>query len=118
MNPASHMANENIHLCFETFANPLRTRILKVLEQKPMNVSELTSTLEVERTRVSHSLAILRNCNVIIMEKQGKQRICKLNKKSVLHSKEQKKGDFFSIIKEHKQQQCIRCHKNRKQVHD
>jgi DNA-binding transcriptional ArsR family regulator len=109
----SHKVNtmKDLHLCFETLANPLRTSILSTLQNGPMNVTQLVATLEVERTRVSQSLKILRNCSFVNVEKRGKERIYKLNGESILHKAEQGNKGIFHIIQEHKENNCITCHK-------
>jgi DNA-binding transcriptional ArsR family regulator len=102
---------KDLHLCFETLANPLRTAILNVLESEPMNVSQLTTKLGAERTRISHDLKILRNCNFVTVQKEGKQRIYSINGNSVLQNAAQGNQGIFSIIQEHKENNCATCHK-------
>jgi len=104
----SHME----YLCFETLANELRVQILKKLKKKPMNVNELVEQLGVERTRVSHSLQMLRECKFVIVKKQGKERIYDLNKDSPLCSK--KYTTVFEAIISHKEKNCEACKKCRK----
>lgn len=104
------MEQHDLSLCFETLANELRVQILKLLEEKPMNVTELTEKLGVERTRVSHSLEMLRNCKLVSMTKQGKEHIYAINTTSPFFSKEQK-GGLFALMHEHKGKSCGSCYK-------
>ena len=104
------MEQHDVSLCFETLANELRVQILKLLEDKPMNVSDMTTKLGVERTRVSHSLEMLRNCKLVSMTKQGKEHIYAINNASPFFSKEQK-GGLFSLMHDHKQKSCGSCYK-------
>lgn len=104
------MENHNVSLCFETLANELRVHILKALHEKPMNVTELTEKIGLERTRISHSLEMLRNCNLVTLTKKGKERIYAINTTSPFFSKEQK-GGLFSLMQEHKQKSCGNCYK-------
>lgn len=97
------------YLCFETLANELRIHILKQLKKKSMNVNTLVENLHVERTRVSHSLQMLKKCKFIIMTKQGKERIYSLNKDSPLCSK--KYATVFDAILSHKEKNCDGCKK-------
>ncbi len=97
------------YLCFETLANELRIQILKELKKKPMNVNDLVEHLGVERTRVSHSLQMLRDCKFVIVKKQGKERIYALNKNSPLCSK--KYATVFDAIVSHKEKNCEACKK-------
>ena len=104
------MDSHDVSLCFETLANELRVQILKLLEENPMNVTEMTEKLGVERTRVSHSLEMLRNCKLVSMTKQGKEHIYAINTASPFFSKEQK-GGLFSLMHEHKGKSCGNCYK-------
>ncbi len=104
------MEAHDVSLCFETLANELRVQILTILEAGPMNVSDLTQKLGVERTRVSHSLEMLRNCKLVMMSKQGKEHIYTINNNSPFFSKEQK-GGLFALMHEHKGKSCGNCYK-------
>lgn len=104
------MESHDLSLCFETLANELRVQILKILESGAMNVSDLTQKLGVERTRVSHSLEMLRNCKLVNMTKQGKEHIYAINDSSPFFSKEQK-GGLFALMHEHKGKSCGSCYK-------
>lgn len=104
------METHDVSLCFETLANELRVQILKILHEKPMNVNELTEKLGVERTRVSHSLQMLRDCKLVTVTKQGKEHIYTINNASPFFSTEQK-GGLFTLMQEHKQKSCGSCYK-------
>ncbi len=104
------MESHNIALCFETLANELRVKILDSLKENPMNVTELTEALNVERTRVSHSLQMLRDCKLVHVTKQGKEHIYTINKDSPFFNKEQK-GGLFAVMREHKHKTCVTCYK-------
>lgn len=104
------MESHDVSLCFETLANELRVQILTLLEAGSMNVSDLTKKIGVERTRVSHSLEMLRNCKLVTMTKQGKEHIYAINTASPFFSKEQK-GGLFALMHEHKGKSCGSCYK-------
>ncbi len=74
-----------------------------------MNVNELTHALGVERTRVSHSLQMLRDCKFVYMEKRGKERVYALNTHSILHAAEEGNKGLFALMEEHKQKNCGTC---------
>lgn len=61
------------HLCFETLANDLRVRIMDGLSRKPMTVGEIARLVNAERSTVSHSLQVLRDCSYVYSQKQGKE---------------------------------------------
>ncbi len=104
------MESHDVSLCFETLANELRVQILKILEERPMNVTDITEKTGVERTRVSHSLEMLRNCKLVAMTKQGKEHIYAINNNSPFFNKEQK-GSLFILMQDHKQKSCGSCYK-------
>src|SRR3989344_6068792 len=66
------------HLCFETLANELRLKIIDNLKEKPLSVEELSKRVGAERSTVSHSLQMLRECSYVDVEKAGKQRVYSL----------------------------------------
>ena len=105
---------ENTHLCFETVANQLRIQILTALKNKPMNVNDLVKQLDVERTRVSHSLQMLRDCKFVHVKQQGKERIYEINVDSPFFVAKNAKQDalgIFAFIQDHKENVCMNCHK-------
>ncbi len=96
------IASNQYDLCFETLSNQTRIKILKKLSEKPRSVSELVSELEIEQSRLSHSLQMLRDCNYVDVKQVGKKRIYSL-KENVLEKKE---GNLFEVIDAHVQEYC------------
>jgi DNA-binding transcriptional ArsR family regulator len=72
------------HIFFRNLGNPLRIQIISALKEKPSSVNVLSKKLKVEQSKLSHALAQLRSCNLVISEQKGKQRIYSLNKKTML----------------------------------
>ncbi|MBR9703143.1 winged helix-turn-helix transcriptional regulator [Candidatus Woesearchaeota archaeon] len=92
-------------LCLEIFANELRMNIIKQLKEGPKNVTELTETLGVERSRVSHALLELKKCHVITAKKKGRQMIYSLNAGTPISGK----GSLFTLVERHIQHNCPTC---------
>ncbi len=90
--------------CFRTLANPLRIRIIELLKKRPMAVSELSKQLKAERSKVSHALKKLKECNFVESERRGKRNIYSLTK-SVLNDVKVK-GNIFDVIKTHVEKYC------------
>ena len=90
--------------CFRTLANPLRIRIIELLKKRPMAVSELSKQLKAERSKVSHALKKLRECNFVESRREGKRNIYSLTK-SVLNDV-RVKGNIFDVIKTHVEKYC------------
>ena len=78
------MKNNTYHLFFSNLANPLKIDIITSLKEKEKNVSELVKELRVEQSKISHALKSLRNCNIVEVQQNGKERIYSLNKKTIL----------------------------------
>ncbi len=79
-----------------------------LLKNKPMNVSEISEELKVERSNVSHALDALRKCSLVNFKKQGKQMIYAINDTPLMH----KTGDsIFKIVEDHKKEFCKDCYK-------
>lgn len=57
---------------FQALADPTRVRILELLVERPMTVSELVSTLGLAQGRVSSHLTCLRWCGYVRAEVDGR----------------------------------------------
>jgi DNA-binding transcriptional ArsR family regulator len=90
--------------CFKTLANPLRVQIINLLRNEPMSVSELSNRLAAERSKVSHALRKLKECNFVESKRKGKHNIYSLTK-SVLNDVKVK-GNIFDVIKTHVEKYC------------
>jgi DNA-binding transcriptional ArsR family regulator len=78
--------NKTYHIFFGNLANPLRIEIIAALKQSQsgLSVNELASNLWVGQSKLSHALANLRQCNLVLVRQNGKKRIYSLNKKTML----------------------------------
>ena len=56
----------------KALGEPLRLRIVDVLRDGPMNVSELAERLKSEIVTVSHHLGILRHAGLVERQRQGR----------------------------------------------
>lgn len=68
---------------FSTLANPTRLAIIQFLDEGPKSVSEIVNALGQEQSMVSHNLRPLVNCKLVNAKREGKQRIYRLNKKTL-----------------------------------
>ena len=75
--------NDTCHLFFSTLANPTRLAILETLHDGPKNVAELAKLLSHERSMISHNLKPLEDCAFVFSERQGKNRIYRVNKEII-----------------------------------
>jgi DNA-binding transcriptional ArsR family regulator len=72
------------NIFFTNLANPLKVKIILLLRVKEMNVTDLTKALKVEQSKISHALKSLRNCKIVNLKQQGKERIYSLNKQTIV----------------------------------
>ena len=81
------MTKDNERYCvdfFSTLANSIRLAILHSLLRSEKNVTELVNDVRVERTLISHNLALMCDMNLISYSKRGKERIYSPNEKLVV----------------------------------
>jgi len=69
---------------FANLANPTRLAAIQQLMEKPMSVTELAAALGQEQSMISHNLKPLLQCNLILIEKQGKKHIYTINQETML----------------------------------
>jgi len=72
-----------IDLLFKTLADPNRRRVLHLLKQKEMTVSELLVHFDITQASLSHHLNILKRSNLVTDHRRG-QFICYSLNESVL----------------------------------
>lgn len=60
-------------------ADPDRLRIVECLQMGAITVSDIAEILSMEVVRVSHHLGVLRSNAIVLVEKQGRHRVYRLN---------------------------------------
>lgn len=83
---------------FGNLASPLKTKIIEHLKKKSLTVSELSEKINEEQSKISHALANLKECSIVISEPKGKNRIYSLNKETIV--------PLLKIIDKHKSKNC------------
>ena len=78
---------------FATLANPTRLAALETLMERPMNVTQLAETLGQEQSMISHNLRPLVTCQLVHVEKRGRERLYSLNHETV--------NPLFKVIENH-----------------
>ena len=58
---------------FKVFGDPTRAKILYVLEQSELNVTEIALCLNMTNSAISHQLRILRQSKLVKARKSGKE---------------------------------------------
>lgn len=85
---------------FETISPKIRIRILELLQEKPMSVTEICKALGEEQSKISHSLKKLAECHFLDVEQKGKQRIYSLNRETML--------PLMKLVEKHVTKYCCR----------
>ena len=83
-----------------TLSNKTRLEIIQALKDNPKNVSQLTEELGIHQTTVSHSLKRLLDCGFVFVEKNGKERIYAVNKKTI--------RPLITLMEDHIKNYCCR----------
>jgi DNA-binding transcriptional ArsR family regulator len=58
---------------FKIFGNPTRLKIISLLSYEDLCVCDICEALDLNQNAVSNQLRILRACNIVKFEKEGKQ---------------------------------------------
>jgi DNA-binding transcriptional ArsR family regulator len=76
--------HNSYHVFFTNLANQLKIGIILELREGDKNVTELVKGLGVEQSKLSHALVSLKNCNIVNVKTEGKQRVYSLNKDTIV----------------------------------
>jgi len=63
---------------FQAIADPTRRQILNMLTRQPLNVNSLAEKFDMSRQAVSLHLKILKECGMISIQQEGRERYCEL----------------------------------------
>lgn len=63
---------------FQAIADPVRRDIIGLLAQEQLTVNSIADRFEISRPGISKHLKILRECGVISIESQGRERYCRV----------------------------------------
>ncbi|GAO99261.1 ArsR/SmtB family transcription factor [Fructobacillus ficulneus] len=75
---------KELSLIFKLLGSEKRLAILTLLREKPYSVSELVDQLQMEQSAVSHQLQMLRDAQVVTVEKRGRLAYYQLNDSHIL----------------------------------
>lgn len=69
---------QDIATLFKALSNPTRIKILFALKQQPLTVSEITQTLDISQSAISHQLKELKMARLVSNHKNGRKMIYQL----------------------------------------
>mgnify|MGYP002639923491 FL=1 len=58
---------------FKAISDPNRVKMMEVLKDKELNVSQICEHFDMQQPSVSHHLSILKNANIVSAAKRGKE---------------------------------------------
>lgn len=77
--------NGDLHrMFFKAFSNTTRFKIINLLKNDPMTVTEICSKLGFEQSRVSHNLKCLEQCGFVNGKQNGKWKTYSLDKETII----------------------------------
>ncbi|MBN2454901.1 helix-turn-helix transcriptional regulator [Candidatus Woesearchaeota archaeon] len=86
---------------FTKFANRANLEIIFLLKSWPMNVKMIIEKTGREQSATSHNLKKLCDCNILKVEKRGRERFYSLNKETVL--------PILELVQKHIRKNCKGC---------
>ena len=84
-----------------TLCNRTRLAVVQSLMDNQKNVTQLTNHLGIHQTTVSHALRILLDCGFVAVERNGKERIYSVNKKTI--------QPLMKLMEMHINNYCTEC---------
>jgi len=73
--------DEKVRLFFDAMADTHRMRIVDMLIEKDMNVSQICAHFSMKQPSVSHHLAVLKKGGVVKAQRRGKEILYSINRK-------------------------------------
>lgn len=64
---------------FQAIADPTRREIIQLLAQQTMNLNSVVENFLISRPAISKHIKILRECGLVIIKQQGRERYCEAN---------------------------------------
>jgi len=64
---------------FQAIADPTRRAIIDMLSAQSLNLNAVAQNFDVSRPAISKHIKILRECGLIVINQQGRERYCEAN---------------------------------------
>jgi len=69
---------------FQAIADPVRRDIIRLLAERTLTVNCVAEKFNVSRPAISKHLKILKECGIIVIKKQGRERFCQIRPGSLI----------------------------------
>ncbi|OEK04957.1 ArsR/SmtB family transcription factor [Roseivirga misakiensis] len=69
---------------FQAIADPVRRDIIELLSKESLTINEVADKFEISRPAISKHLKILNECDIIAIDKKGRERYCKIQPQQLI----------------------------------
>ncbi len=69
---------------FQAISDPVRRDIIKLLAEQTHTVNSVAEKFDVSRPAISKHLKILEECGIVVVNKQGRERFCRIQPRSLI----------------------------------
>lgn len=69
---------------FQAIADPVRRDIIELLSNEKLTVNTVAEKFDVSRPAISKHLKILKECGIIDINKEGRERFCQIQPKNLI----------------------------------
>ena len=69
---------------FQAIADPVRREIIELLAEETFTVNSIATKFDISRPAISKHLKILKECEIIDVKKEGRERICFIRPKNLI----------------------------------
>ncbi|MEM1406481.1 MAG: metalloregulator ArsR/SmtB family transcription factor [Bacteroidota bacterium] len=69
---------------FQAIADPVRRDIIQLLAEQQLSVNAVAEKFKISRPAISKHLKILKECDIIDISREGRERYCKIKPKNLI----------------------------------
>jgi len=69
---------------FQAIADPVRREIITLLAEEALTVNAVAEQFTISRPAISKHLKILQECGIVAIHKQGRERICMIQPRTLI----------------------------------
>ena len=69
---------------FQAIADPVRRNIIELLAEETLTVNTIAEKFDVSRPAISKHLKILKECGIINIKKEGRERFCQIEPENLI----------------------------------
>ena len=69
---------------FQAIADPVRRNIIELLATETLTINEVAEKFNISRPAISKHVRILKECGIIVINKQGRERYCQIQPRNLI----------------------------------